>query len=674
MITMRLKLLLSLIITCSLASMAQVNNNEILMTIAGKKISVGEFMTIYQKNNGNKEKDYDKKAGVSKNPIDQKSLNEYIDLFINFKLKVREAEELGLDTLTTFKNELSGYRDQLAKPYFTDEATLDKLISEAYERSKYDIRASHIFFQVKPNASPADTLSAYKKAVKVRELLVNGESFEKIAVEYSEDPSAKDREANQQHPFIKGNKGDLGFFTVFDMFYPFESAAYTTELGKISPILRTDNGYHIIKVTEKRPAFGKVVIAHLFLIMPKNASAEDSLRIKLRIDTIYKKLQAGAKFEDLVKQYSEDKGSSAKGGVLPKFGVNRMVPEFVSAIYPLAKAGDYSSPTLTPYGWHIIKLIERNIPGTLADEKSELKQKVVKDSRGNLTKEVVLMRARNEYGVTEYPEARNEFYKVVTDTIFFGKWDANLAKDLNKPLFKIGTLTVNQNEFSSYLAGKQRKREKENIERYVDKMYVDFLNENLIKWENSHLEQKYPEFKALMSEYRDGILLFDLTDQKVWTKAVKDTIGLKEFYEKNKSNYMWDTRVDASIYTLKKKANVEKVKNFIKSGLTETDILKEINTDSLKVLNIESGKFSKHENKLLDGIAWVPGFSKDFTSDSTTVFVYIRKVLTPETKALNEARGLITADYQNYLEKEWIVTLRDKYPVIVDKEILAKIK
>jgi len=670
----KFKILLSLIITCSLPTMAQVNNNETLLSIAGKSVTVGEFMAIYQKNNGNKEKSDTKTGGDGNHFVDRKSLDEYLDLFINFKLKVRQAEELGLDTLTSFRNELNGYRDQLAKPYFTDEATLEKLINEAYDRSKYDVRASHIFFRLKTDALPADTLAAYEKIIKIRERLVNGESFEKMAVEYSEDPSVKDREANQQHPFIKGNKGDLGFFTVFDMVYTFETAAYSTAVGKISPVIRTDYGYHIIKVTDKRPAFGKVVVAHIFLTIPKNAKAEDSLRIKLRIDTVYKKLKDGAKFEDLVKQYSEDKGSATKGGVLPKFGVNRMVPEFIDAIYALKNVGDYSVPILTPYGWHIIKLIERKGPGSLDEEKPELKQKVVKDSRGDLPKEVVLLQIRKEYGVTEFPEARNEFYKVVTDTIFFGKWDGNLAKDLKKPIFKIGTLTVMQKEFADYLATKQRKREKESIERYVNKMYADFLDENLIKWENNHLEQKYPEFKSLMNEYRDGILLFDLTDQKVWSKAVKDTTGLKEFYEKNKANYMWDTRIDASSYTLKKGANIEKVKNFIKSGLADADILKEINSDSIKVLTIESGKFSKRDNKMLDGIAWEPGFSKDFTSDSTTVFFYIRKVLKPEPKALSEARGLVTADYQNYLEKEWIKVLREKYPVVVNRVVLAKIK
>jgi peptidyl-prolyl cis-trans isomerase SurA len=654
---------LSFLILFSFASTdAQVKNEEVLLTIAGKKVYVGDFLTIFQKNN------------VKGETIDKKSLDEYLDLYINFKLKVKEAEELGLDTLTSFRNELSGYREQLAKPYFTDEPTIDRLVKEAYDREQFDIRASHIYFRLKADASPEDTLVAYQRASRVRERIANGESFEKLVLEFSEDPSAKDREATQNSPFVKGNRGDLGYFTVFDMVYPFESGAYNTEPGKVSLPVRSEYGYHVIKVTEKRNALGKITVAHLFLAIPKNATHEDSLRIQHRMDTIYSKLTSGGNFEELVKLYSDDKGSAAKGGVLPKFGVNRMVPEFINAIFQVQNVGDYSKPVLTPYGWHIIKLVEKKAPGTMEEEKTELKQKVMKDSRGVLAQEIIIQRIRAEYGVTENPEAKAEFYQLVTDSIFFGKWNPADARLKTAMLFKIGNMTFRQKDFADYLASKQRKRDKENIHVYVDKMYTEYLDESLIKWENAHLEKKYPEFKALMGEYRDGILLFDLTDQKVWSKAVKDTTGLKDFYEKNKNNYMWDTRLDASIYTVKDPTAVQKVRNFIKSGLADADILKEINTDSATVLTIESARFLKKENKVIDLIAWTPGLSNDFVSDSATVFVNVRGVLKPAPKQLNEARGLITADYQNYLEKEWIKALRAKYPVVVNKEVLAKIK
>ncbi|MDP1621481.1 MAG: peptidylprolyl isomerase [Bacteroidales bacterium] len=657
------KLLLTVFMLAAfLTSTAQVTNDEVLMTIAGKQIYVSEFMNIYQKNN------------VKGETIDKKSLDEYLDLFINFKLKVKQAEELGLDTITTFKTELNGYRDQLAKPYFTDEATLDRLIKEAYEREKTDLRASHIFFRLTPDASPADTLAAFKKAMAAREKIMNGASFESVAVEFSEDPSAKDREATQQHTFLKGNRGDLGFFAVFDMVYAFENGAWNTEIGNVSMPVRTEYGYHLIKVTARRPALGKVTVAHIFLAIPKNAMHEDSVAIQKRIDSVYAKLTDGEVFEDLVKSYSEDKGSAAKGGILPAFGVNRMVPEFVDAIYSLNNVGDYTKPILTSYGWHIVKLIERKTQKPFDEEKAELKQRIMKDARGDQTRQVVIARIRSEYGVTENRPALKDFYKIVTDSIFIGKWKASQANELAGMIFKVGNMTFRQTDFAEYLASTQRKQEKQSIEAYVDKKYNEFLDESLLKWENSQLEQKYPEFKTLMGEYRDGILLFDLTDQKVWSKAVKDTVGLEAFYQKNKSNYTWDTRLDATIYTVNDAKAVQKVKNFIKSGLSDNDLLKEINKDSLQILSTESGKFSRKENKLIDSINWTPGFSNDIIDKGTTVFIYARKLLKPEIKELNEARGLITADYQNYLEKEWIASLRVKYPVEVNNSVLAKIK
>ena len=644
---------------------SQVKSDEVLLTIAGKDVSVDEFMSIYQKNNP--------KGGS----IDKASLDEYLDLYINFKLKVREAEDLGLDTVSAFINELKGYRDQLAKPYLVDETEVDKLVREAFEREHFDIRASHIFVKLGPDALPSDTIAAYEKISKIKTSIMKGEDFAKLATEFSEDPSAQDREANQQHPFIKGNKGDLGYFTVFDFVYPFETGAYSTEVGQVSNIIRTDYGYHLIKTTDKRNAMGKVTVAHIYMAFPKDATAADSARIKIRIDSVYLKLKMGARWDSIVKQYSDDKGSSAKGGVLPKFGVNKLVPEFIQVVYNLENTGDYSKPFLTSYGWHIVRLIDRQVPGTFDEEKTDLKKKVTSDARYQYAKQAVYARVKKEYGFTEYPVAKSDYFKVVTDSIFSGKWDKALAAGLTKPLFKIKDQVVNQTEFTQYLVDSQRKMEKQNIEVFVNKLYKSYVDESVMKYENAHLEQKYPDFKNLMGEYRDGILLFNLTDEKVWSKAVKDTTGLLEFYGKNKYKYMWDTRLDATIFTLQDPKYEQKVKNFIKSGLGDQDILKEINNDSLKVLSIESGKFSRKENRYVDSIAWAPGISKVFKADpsgSAIVFINVRGVLKPEVKSLNEARGLITADYQNDLEKKWIQYLRQKYPVVIHKDVFAKIK
>lgn len=642
---------------------AQVDNNATLMTIAGKPVTVGEFISIYQKNN------------VKGETVDKKTMDEYLELFINFKLKVMQAEALGLDTDKGFLTELAGYREQLAKPYFIDEPTLNRLIQEAYDREKLDVRASHVYFRLKPDALPADTLAAYNKAVEARGKILNGEPFEKVVVEYSEDPSAKDREATPQHPFMKGNKGDLGYFTVFDMVYPFETAAYTTNVGQVSAPVKTDYGFHVIKVTDKIPALGDFTVAHLFLSIPKGATSADSAKVKSRIDSIYKLLQDGAKFEDMVKQFSDDKGSATKGGVLPKRSVNRLMPEFIAAVAKLQNVGDYTPPVQTPgYGWHIVKLVDRKPMGTFDEDKADLKQKVNKDSRAQLIHTAVLEKIKTEYGFTQNLKARDEFYTLVTDSIFVGKWDPLTALEKHQTLFKIGSSTYSQKEFSVYLNSKQKKNEKREIHSYVDMSYDEFVDESLIKYENALLEDKYPEFKALMKEYRDGILLFDLTDQNVWSKAVRDTAGLQAFYNLTKTNYMWGQRVEASIYTAKTQAAAVRVKNFIKSGLKDDDILKEINSDTAKLLTVESGKFSKKDNHFIDTVAWIPGISKDFQMKDGIVFVNIKRIIKPEPKQLSEARGLITADYQNYLEKEWIRYLRSRYPVVVNKDVYAKIK
>ena len=302
------------------------------------------------------------------------------------------------------------------------------------------------------------------------------------------------------------------------------------------------------------------------------------------------------------------------------------------------------------------------------------KQKVNKDSRAQLIHTAVLNRIKSEYGFTQNLKTRDELYTLVTDSVFVGKWDPSKALEKHETLFKIGNSTYSQKEFAAYINSKQKKNEKREIHSYVDLMYDEFVDESLIKYENALLEEKYPEFKALMKEYRDGILLFDLTDQNVWSKAVRDTAGLQAFYTATKNNYMWGQRVEASIYTVKTPAAAQKVKNFIKSGLKDEDILKEINSDSAKLLKIESAKYSRKDNHFIDTVTWTPGISKDIQVKDGIVFINIKRVIKPEPKQLNEARGLITADYQNYLEKEWIRYLRSRYPVVVSKEVYAKIK
>jgi len=637
------------------------NTDQVLMNIAGENITKSEFLVVYQKNN------------IKGEAIDQKSLDEYLDLFINFKLKVKEAEVLGLDTVKSFRDELGGYRKQLAEPYLIDENANMALLDEAYKRKGEDIHASHILIRVDKNALPADTLAAYNKTMQIRKRLLKGENFGKVAAETSDDQSAKDR--LQEGRTIPGNKGDLGYFTVFDMVYPFETGAYKTKIGDVSMPLRSEFGYHLIKVTDRKPAMGKVQIAHILFLFPKNATAADSATVKAKAAEAYKKLLAGDDFALVVKEFSEDKGTADKGGVLPWFGVNRMVPEFIENISKLKQAGDYSAPFQTSFGWHIIKFIEQKPIGTFEENKTDLKQKLAKNDRSVKSEESFVAKLKKDYAFTQDLKARDNFYTVVTDSVFKNKWKSSAAAGLTKNLFTIGQKTYTQQDFAKYLEAKQRTATGQNIPAFVNAAYNTFVSERCIAYEDSQLEGKYPDFKALMSEYHDGILLFDLTDQKVWTKAIKDTTGLKVFYEKNKNNYMWPERIDASILSFTDAKAIKPVRKLVNKGLSDEQILSRMNHDSIIVVTIEHEKYVKGDKSIIDGITWQKSVTADMATDSThTGFVVVHGIVAPEPKLLTEAKGLITADYQNYLEKEWIAALRVKYPVTVNRDVFNAIK
>ena len=662
------------------------NDDPVLLTVAGEKVTKSEFLNVYNKNN------------LKKDVIDKKSLEEYLDLYINFKLKVKEAESLGLDTAVSFITELAGYRKQLAQPYLTDKGVNDNLLLEAYYRMQWDIRASHILIKLALNAAPKDTLIAYNKIMGIRGRIIKGESFAKVADEMSEDPSAKGQAASKGRPYVKGNEGDLGYFTAFDLVYPFETAAYNTEVGKISMPVRTDFGYHLVKVTDKKPAMGKVQVAHILVTIPANSTADDSAKYKSKIHEVYNKIKADSSFEDMAKQYSDDKASAVKGGVIPWFGVNRMVPEFIVAIGKLKNKGDISEPVQTMYGWHIIKLIDRKGIAPPDSIKPELKTKIAKDSRSGKSKEAMVSKIKKDYGFIEFPKALADFYKVVNDSISLGKWNIEKAKSLNKLLFSFGQAdiieqdkngkiihhesslnelkTYTQQDFAKYLASHPSvSRTKEDSSVYVRKMYKQYVDEMAMNYEDNRLETKYPEFKSLMKEYRDGILLFEHTDEKVWSKAVKDTVGLKSFYEKNKNNYLWDDRLDATIYTCANAKLAKTTRNLVKKGkLTNDEILKQINKDSQLNLKIESGEYLKKDNAIIDTISWAPGITNDINKDNSVVFVKVNRIIPKEPKTLAEARGLITADYQTYLEKVWISELKKKYPVVVNREVFETIK
>jgi peptidyl-prolyl cis-trans isomerase SurA len=640
---------------------AQDNNKKILAEIGDEKITVEEFLQIYRKNN------------TQVADLDPKSLEEYLELYINFRLKVLEAEEGGLHNEQSFKDELQGYRAQLAKPYLVDEEATENLVKESYERSLEDLRASHILIKMEKTASPRDTLLAYNRIMGLRERILNGEDFSKIAFEFSEDQSARDRDAGGR--LVRGNKGDLGYFTAFDMVYAFETAAYGLKKGEVSLPVRTDFGYHLIHLTDRKPAMGKVLAAHILLLYPPDAKKQDSVALEEKINMVYEKLIAGETFEDLALAYSDDRSTADKGGLLQWFGSNRMIPDFIYQISLLEEYGAHSGPFQTHFGWHIIKLIEQQKPGSFEDSYTELKEKVQKNERSVVIKQSLVKRIKKDYNFKESAKALEVFYTAVTDSIFEGSWKIPAKPKFNSELFSIGNKKYTQMDFAKYLLDTQRKGTREDIRFYVNANYNIFVEEELMDYEDAQLESKYPEFKALVREYRDGILLFELTDKKIWSMAVKDTTGLMAFHADVEHNYMWGERADASIFTFTDadSATVEKAMQLAADEVPNDTILQVINKEQ-EVLKITRKLYQKGDSELIDSVYWTYGPKEPVENDGKTLMVVIHNTLEPGTKQLNEVRGLVTADYQNHLEKEWIKELRAKYPIKVNYDLLSQLK
>ncbi len=671
-----MKRIVTILLLCTAAFVVKAQEKDpVLLTVGGKDVKLSEFNAIFNKNKTDEK-------------VTPESVKEYLDLYVKFKLKVREAEALGYDTLPKFQKELAGYRKQLAKPYLTDKKVTEVLIKEAYDRMKYDVRASHILIKLDADAFDNDTIEAYKKAMTVRKRIVKGEDFAKVAKEVSADPSAKN------------NGGDLGYFSALHMVYPFESAAYNTPVGEVSKPVRTKFGYHIIKVTGKRPARGTIKVAHIMVKSTNNtAKAIDSEGKKVesrnknasadvqkqKIYEIYEKVKAGEDFAMLAKQYSDDKNSSRRGGELPEFNAGKMVPQFEEMAFSLKNDGDVSEPFLTQYGWHIVKRLNLKELAPYDDMYDAIKSKVSRDSRSNKSKKVLLTKIKTENNFKESIKERNDFYRLITAKEMKEGWDLTKANKYNAVMFGYYAPDGDEREFTqtqfAELLAKLKvpgKEEDINVKAEINKLYKQQVYKEGLDFKDSRLSKTNEEFRLLMKEYRDGILLFDLTDEKVWSKAVKDSVGLEAFYEKNKTNYMWDKRVDVTLYVCKDETVSKQVSKILKKktkkGYSNDDILNMVNEDSQLNLNIEEGKFSRGDNYSVDQATWTAGTTSTVKSDKGVTLVVINQVLDPEPKALDEIRGLITSDYQNHLEQEWIKELQTKYDVKVNEEVLKLVK
>ena len=631
------------VLSCILGMFSVISSAQSVLTIDDQDIPLEEFKSIFYKNNHD-------------TAITRQYLDEYMNLFVNFKLKVREAIELGLDTNPVFIKELEGYRKQLAKPYLKNNEFDTHMLTESYNRISKDINASHILIATNENATNKEERDAYKKAIEIRKSIIEGEiSFSEAAKDNSDDRSAV------------SNGGDLGYFTAFMMVYDFETAAYETAIDDISDPIKTKYGYHLIRVNDKRDAVGQVQVAH---IMFKTGIGADKTSIddaKDKIDKVIDLIKAGEEFADIAERFSEDRTTAVRGGVLPEFGVGKMVPEFESASFSLDNIGDVSAPFLTDYGWHVIKLIDKKPISEFSKMESRLRKMIEKDSRSELSQKALYEKLRNLYTIRNMAKKYSSFRKKEALNIAAGNF-VNSFVD-NSILLTIDGNNISVNDFAEYISLNQV------VGSDIDQMYIDFVNKQLLSYEDSKLEEKYPEYKALLKEYREGILLFDLTNKKVWAKAVEDTIGLESFFIANQHLYAWPERADATIYNCINLTTAKKVKRDIykkkRGHLTNNEILQKINTNAPLSLQINSKKFLRGENEYIDNVQWKAGIAKDIVlKDGSYIIIDIHQLIPSGAKELNETRGKVISDYQNLLEKEWLIDLKLKYVVKINMEVL----
>lgn len=691
----------ALLTTALAAQTAAPAQDPVLIVIDGKPVTKSEFEAVYKKNNG---KDMS---------AEKKSVREYLDLFINFKLKVKEAEQLGLDTASAFKQELGGYKKQLSAPYLTDKEVTENLVKEAYERGKTEINASHILIKCGEDALPKDTIEAWQRINMLRNIVMGKPVSKAQLAEYEANVkknhfdkaiiSAQDSlEVNRYIATLKDlaagkgmdkkkdlfaqvakvssedgsakDGGSLGYFSSLDMVYPFEDAAYNTKPEEVSKIVRSRFGYHIVKVNNRRPNSGEILTAHIMLRLTKEMKKEDSAKVKQKIDEIYQKLKAGEKFGELAKNYSDDKQTAQNNGELSWFYERKFpVEEYAKKAFALKSNGDYSEPFQTKYGWHIVKRLDKRDIPTFESIKTELKNKVSRDSRSYLSKNSFIAKVKKEYGFKEGPKTKEDFYALIDSNYFKGSWKAAAAAKLNKEMFSLADKKYTQQDFAKYLESHQTRRSKVESHVAVNTQYKAFVEESLIAYEETQLEKKYADYRNLMQEYRDGILLFDLTDRKVWSKAVKDSTGLQAFYEKNKNNYLWDERADVTTYKCANADIAKEVRKMLEKKKGEKEILEKLNKKSQLDVTAETVTYLKGENKAIDS-NWKEGVSPNIEQDGKVLVLNVNKVMPKSPKKLAECRGLVTADYQNYLEKDWIGNLRNNHKIEVKEDVLSTIK
>lgn len=620
------------------------DDKDILLTINDEAITVGEFKRVYLKNIDLVD-EVEEKRGPEK----------YLELFIPYKLKVQEAYSFGLDKKDGYKNELNGYKKQLAKTFLTDVSISEELVREAYDRTVNEVKARHILVKIAPNASPEDTLKAYNKIIEARNKVLSGEDFATVARNYSEGPSGKT------------TGGDLGWFKAFKMLYSFENAAYSTPLNQVSLPFKTRYGYHIVQTTGKREAQGSVQVAH---IMISHKQEDTAIVAKERIQKMYTLLQKGEDFESLAKTYSNDKQTAIKGGEIKPFERGQLrSPEFEKVAFGLTKPQEISKPFETKYGWHIVKLLKKIPIRSFDVEKIDLENKVKKDKRSQVISESLIKKLRKQYDLEDISYIVKIVENENVGSFQGGSWVfSKNSRFSQKELFTLRDSTYLLNDLGAYLERTYSPKQFGSKDQFFEQTTRKYVDTKIRLYHQDHLEEIDDEFASVLREYQEGLLIFDLMEQKIWSVARKDTLGLQKYYEENKDKYIAPERAVGIVYTSQSKKSLEDLKKALTSGvpndtpLNSKDVLK--TTKEIEIINGTVERFLKPEL----------GVSNVFTLNNGYVLYNILEIKPKKTETLEEAKGAVISDYQKDLEEKWIQTLQSKATINVNKKVLKKLK
>ncbi len=637
---------------------AQQAVDPVLFVVEDDSVRQAEFDYIYQK------------TSPGETSYTQASLEEYLQLYLRFKLKVCRARELGLDTLASLQQELQGYRQNLAASYLIDRTLLDSLIQEAYRRRQQDVDISHILIGLHPLAAPEDTVEAYRRAMEARRQLEAGEPFAEVAKAYSDDSS------------VEANEGHIGFVTALfpNGYYPLETAAYTLSTGTLSMPVRSSAGYHILKVHARRPARGEIDIAHLMLRHREDRPEA----VKRQIDSLYQLLQGGADFAVLARQFSEDASTRSNAGRIGLVGINRFETAFEDAAFQLEHDGEVSAPVRSSIGWHLIKRLNKPDVQPFSTVRYLLEQEIRADDRFDRVQQSVVEREKKEVGFFPNRQARPALLDTVSRAFFQPGWRAGKGSLAATPLFTVGDSTLHLAELDAFLATTRAERQElaggADPRMALEYLLDEYEKQTVLDFLDRHLEARYPEFRFLMKEYREGILLFEATQREVWQPAATDTAGLQRFFEAHREDFTWPARARATEYFLRGSAapRLETLRALARQYGPE-EVARRFDSSGERILAFREQVLNTETDKEGFGPGeWEVGAlseTRRLAPNETLTFFKVEEIIPPQPKTLEEARGYVTAAYQDELEKRWVAQLREKYDVrIMEKTLNDMIK